>query len=245
MMYPKEHCTKLFEILDEITSFHDEVKVSKRKMSHLPACFKKARFGFSHDCLKQWRGPFGIHIREYKSHYLIHRDIADPELSGIDAFSHALFDVTTPDKIGRRSKKASKLHADMQEFVIRRAREQLMKKRKQFTKRYSSRIGRVFLRFQFFNLLNSPKVLIATAFFFTLLFIIPTWIAFTRVGWEGVVEAPEILYQMPFRVLLYITSSLVFVIWVVLIYRLKTPKCEFYCSDKRECVLYLRMCSDR
>ena len=203
----------------------------------LPSCFEKARFGFQHGALEQWRGPFGTHVREYETYYLIHRDIADPEVSGDFGISHVMLDVVTPSKLEKHSSTMAKLHASLQRYFISKEQERLTGKQRELATAYSSRIGRAGIRFQTWIFLNIKKFTFMFSFLSTVIILALLLHAYNLVGWEGALgETMPISFQSYFALIIIC----MFVFWTPFVYACKFMRCRFY--DKRtgvrECGLY-------
>ena len=68
---------------------HKEILLSKRKIPRLPECFEETPLGEGRGAIRQFRGPYGSHIREYESCWELHRDVTDPR---VDPFGHLIND---------------------------------------------------------------------------------------------------------------------------------------------------------
>jgi len=71
---------------------HEDIKISKRILPRLPSDFKITKMGYARKgAIAQYRGPNAIHVHEYPSHWLFHRDCGDPRtFKGL--LAHLLFD---------------------------------------------------------------------------------------------------------------------------------------------------------
>ena len=238
-MFPNENCKRFFYLLDELRPFRDEVKISKNEITILPWCFKGAILGFKHGCLKQFRGPFGLHVREHQTYFLIHRDIADPENSPI---AHLIFDVMPP-KVSNNSKAIQKILLKMQDHKIKGARKELLK-----SSRYLIWTAKMIRFFRFNRIIKwhrqftekSASVAshlrrhyLAIYTYFILFFLVVCLFSY-------VFELVQVGFQL---VSLAITLTIVSVFLLMLILRKKIlmhslkKECPFY-SDSKECYLY-------
>ena len=89
----------------------EELSISKEVLQELPEDFKETSLGEIRDAIRQYRGPCGLHVREYDDRFVIHRDIADPRK---DPIGHLLFDapetslaLTTALCVARRRRRNS------------------------------------------------------------------------------------------------------------------------------------------
>jgi hypothetical protein len=57
---------------------YKEFKVFKNRMPTLPVCLEETPLGDLKGALRQFRGPFGSHVHEYKGYWVFHRDKVDP-----------------------------------------------------------------------------------------------------------------------------------------------------------------------
>ena len=57
---------------------YKEIAISKSVMPSLPEGYEESRLGASDGALIQYRGRSGVHVREYKDHFLVHSDRFDP-----------------------------------------------------------------------------------------------------------------------------------------------------------------------
>ncbi|MEM2780473.1 MAG: hypothetical protein QW791_06350 [Candidatus Bathyarchaeia archaeon] len=64
-----------------------------------------------------------MHAREYQTHFLVHRDIADPTTNPIE---HLIFDVAPPE-VSKHSKTISRILLKMQNSAIEGAQKRLLK----------------------------------------------------------------------------------------------------------------------
>jgi hypothetical protein len=71
---------------------HKDIMISKRILPRLPSDFEITKLGYARKgALAQYRGPRAIHVHEYPSHWLFHRDYGDPRtFEGV--LAHLLFD---------------------------------------------------------------------------------------------------------------------------------------------------------
>ena len=71
---------------------HKGIMIPKSVLPKLPSNFKTTKLGYARKgALAQYRGPNAIHVHEYPSHWLFHRDHGDPrKFKG--ALAHLLFD---------------------------------------------------------------------------------------------------------------------------------------------------------
>jgi hypothetical protein len=72
--------------------FEKNYKFPKSKY-YLPSNFKETNLGYPNGAIKQYRGPFNQHVKEYDTYYLGHRDHADPR---VDPFGHIVKDPRNP-----------------------------------------------------------------------------------------------------------------------------------------------------
>ncbi len=54
------------------------IRISKEIMAGLPPWFEETVFGLPWGARAQYRGPMGLHVREYEDFYEVHFDIFDP-----------------------------------------------------------------------------------------------------------------------------------------------------------------------
>lgn len=89
----KFHCNKCYfsDFCNQLKRlpFYKEVKVSKSIMSKLPECFQQTPLGEPRGELRQYRGPHGSHVLEYKRNWVFHRDKVDPRF---DPVGHLIID---------------------------------------------------------------------------------------------------------------------------------------------------------
>ena len=71
---------------------HKDIIIPKSVLPRLPSNFKITKLGYARKgALAQYRGPNAIHVHEYPSNWLFHRDHSDPRtLKGV--LAHLLFD---------------------------------------------------------------------------------------------------------------------------------------------------------
>jgi len=69
--------------------FGKEYTISKDSVPELPKCFEETLLGEPKGAVKQFRGPYESHVREYDLHWEFHRDKADPR---IDMAGHIVND---------------------------------------------------------------------------------------------------------------------------------------------------------
>jgi hypothetical protein len=71
---------------------HKDIMIPKRILPRLPSDFEITTIGYARKGgLAQYRGPNAIHVHEYPSHWLFHRDYGDPRtFKGV--LTHLLFD---------------------------------------------------------------------------------------------------------------------------------------------------------
>jgi len=91
--------TEWDDIIDRLISgpFHRDVKVSKAKVPRRPGAFKP-RVGLPLDAdhySKPLRGGGGIHLKDYPTHYELHRDHAD---ANEEPLKHLWKDTSVADK---------------------------------------------------------------------------------------------------------------------------------------------------
>jgi len=67
----------------------EEISISKEVLQELPVEYEKTRLGEPRGSVRQYRGPSGLHIREYSDRFVIHRDRVDPRK---DPIGHLLID---------------------------------------------------------------------------------------------------------------------------------------------------------
>jgi len=75
--------------LVEPIPYKKEIVLSKRRIRELPVCFEETLLGEPEGAIKQFRGPFGSHIREYANSWELHKDMIDPR---IDPLGHLVND---------------------------------------------------------------------------------------------------------------------------------------------------------
>ncbi len=61
------------------TPLKNEIRVAKQYMAQLPNCFVEINPREPGDNIRQYRGPFGIHVREYANEWVFRRDQIGPE----------------------------------------------------------------------------------------------------------------------------------------------------------------------
>lgn len=239
-MFPNESCKRFFQLLDEIRPFHDEVKVSKNEISILPWCFRESLLGFKYDCLRQFRGPFGLHIREYQTYFLVHRDISDPETAPIE---HLIFDVAPP-KVSEHSRTISEVLLKMQNRKIEGAKKELLK-----SSRYLIWIVRMIKFFRLNKFITWHRRFIekttrVISFVGRHYLAIYTYL-FLFFFFVGLFSYVFELVQVGFRLeSLALTLALVSTCITMLIFRKKIlmhllrKECPFYSTDTKECNLY-------
>ena len=54
------------------------LRISKEVMAGLPPWFERTALGLPRGAAAQYRGPMGLHVREYEDHYEVHFDLFDP-----------------------------------------------------------------------------------------------------------------------------------------------------------------------
>ncbi len=54
------------------------IRISKEVMAGLPPWFERTDLGFPYGAIAQYRGPGGLHVREYPDGYEVHLDLFDP-----------------------------------------------------------------------------------------------------------------------------------------------------------------------
>ena len=71
---------------------HRDIMIPKSALSRLPSNFKTTKLGYARKgALAQYRGPNEVHVHEYPTHWLFHRDRGDPRtFKGV--LAHLLFD---------------------------------------------------------------------------------------------------------------------------------------------------------
>ena len=62
---------------------HKEYRVFKNRMPVLPVCFEETPLGDLKGALRQFRGPHGVHVHEYKGYWVFHRNQIDPRYDPI------------------------------------------------------------------------------------------------------------------------------------------------------------------
>jgi hypothetical protein len=71
---------------------HRDKAISKSELSRLPAGFEPTPLGYSREGeLAHYRGPNGLHVHEFRRHWLFHRDHYDPRTL-VGAIGHAIKD---------------------------------------------------------------------------------------------------------------------------------------------------------
>lgn len=93
---------------------HEELIISKTEMPFLGADFQETTLGDPQGAIRQFRGPRGIHVREYPDCWVVHRDKVDPRN---DAIGHLLHDVN-PIQTAFAGLIASKLIPEHKEFIL-------------------------------------------------------------------------------------------------------------------------------
>lgn len=68
--------------LKKLPHYHD-FKVLKKIMRNLPKCFEETPLGEPKGEIRQYRGPYGSHVHEYKEAWVIHRDKVDPRFDPV------------------------------------------------------------------------------------------------------------------------------------------------------------------
>lgn len=68
---------------------HHNFEVSKKTLQNLPKCFEETPLGEPKGGLRQYRGPYGSHVHEYRNIWIIHRDKVDPRF---DPLGHLISD---------------------------------------------------------------------------------------------------------------------------------------------------------
>lgn len=68
------------------------IVISKKNLPRLPKGFERTFLGYPKEgSIAQYRGPNAIHVHEYATYWLVHRDIGDPRtLEG--AILHLIYD---------------------------------------------------------------------------------------------------------------------------------------------------------
>ena len=66
-----------------------ELSISKEVLQELPEGYEETSLGEKRDAIRQFRGPSGLHIREYNDRFVIHQDKIDPRRNPI---GHLLLD---------------------------------------------------------------------------------------------------------------------------------------------------------
>jgi len=54
------------------------LRIDKEVMAGLPPWFERTLLGLPLGASAQYRGPSGLHVREYDDHYEVHFDLFDP-----------------------------------------------------------------------------------------------------------------------------------------------------------------------
>lgn len=106
-----ENCAHFLNVFRQLLELpaHEEIEISKTHMQNLPKCFEKTkRLGYLKDALKQYRGPYGVHIREYQDCYKIHRDIVDPRYA---PSLHLVFDIPSKTWMEQHSPRLAKTYS--------------------------------------------------------------------------------------------------------------------------------------
>lgn len=85
---PRLCALRLCHFLKQIPH-HREILLSKKKIPKLPECFEETLLGESKNAIRQFRGPYGSHVREYENCWELHRDVADPR---VDPIGHLIND---------------------------------------------------------------------------------------------------------------------------------------------------------
>jgi hypothetical protein len=67
----------------------EEFSISKEVLQELPADYEETSLGELRGAIRQYRGPSGLHVREYNDRFVIHQDSVDPRS---DPIGHLLFD---------------------------------------------------------------------------------------------------------------------------------------------------------
>ena len=71
---------------------HKDIIIPKRILPRLPSDFEITTLGYAREgALAQYRGPNAIHVHEYPSYWVFHRDCGDPRTFG-GVLAHLLFD---------------------------------------------------------------------------------------------------------------------------------------------------------
>ena len=63
--------------------YYKEFRVFKNRVPTLPVCFEETPLGDFKGALRQFRGPYGSHVHEYKDYWVFHRDKIDPRYDPI------------------------------------------------------------------------------------------------------------------------------------------------------------------
>lgn len=67
------------------------IRIDKDVMAGLPPWFERTPLGFPEGARAQYRGPMGLHVREYDDFYELHFDVFDPREHPV---LHLLLEVT-------------------------------------------------------------------------------------------------------------------------------------------------------
>lgn len=67
----------------------EELSISKEVLQELPEKYEETLLGEQRGAIRQFRGPSGLHVREYNDRFVIHQDKVDPRK---DPLGHLLFD---------------------------------------------------------------------------------------------------------------------------------------------------------
>lgn len=58
--------------------YYKDLKIIKTSVKSLGPCFEETLLGEPKGALRQFRGPDGVHVLEYETHWILHRDKIDP-----------------------------------------------------------------------------------------------------------------------------------------------------------------------